>query len=691
MLQKPGILRYTLIRCLSLPDEINKEGILLKKILVFFLTGLLAVTPCVTAYAAGYEETPDLAEAEAGSVTDGELSVSETAGSDTENQVNAGYPAERETEGVVSGISGAAAIEGADAAVTENTGSTAAQTGAAADGSSGSGEGESGEELFAGQWPMDPEDGGMYYIHCAGDMNAVWDIEGASLADRGNLQLFGINYSEAQLFSVRTLENGSLVFFNYKSGKVLDVEGGETGDGTNVSQFEWDGSDTQQWQAVKNEDGSYVLWNVGRPELVLDCSGGNFSAGTNLGLYGYNGTPAQSFVFQEAKGRDLSGSIVLRPLNGSKMAVSAGEDSSLSINHYSDDNAIHFELTLYWGGYYMIRNQVSGLVIEAADPNAAQGSDIILGEMNGSDAQLWKPMRNEDGSYTFFSKLRSDAVMEMAGSSPYVGTILRIGIYDGQGNERFKTSTIGITPTLYPGMIFSLSSLLNTDYVIDVSEGSSADGANIDLFTANYTDAQKITLEAAEGVDGQFFRLRTGASKYIAVSGDAAEPNANIIQDSKKDVPGQYWYPDANDDGSYTFRSALDQNYVLSIADNTGGSGTNIELYPFNGSAGQKWHLASMHVTYCGLTADGSWLVIRAEGHTPSSDDGQVYLFAVDPYSQNAAEYSPVSSAQLGDRIALSIPYGADDADGLSGKKFYLAVLDGGVYHVVSNGYMMEG
>ena len=175
-------------------------------------------------------------------------------------------------------------------------------------------------------------------------MNAVLDIEGASLANRGNLQLYGINYTEAQLFTVMKLANGNLVFFNHKSGKVLDVEGGETGDGTNVSQFEWDGSDTQQWQAAENEDGSYVLWNAGRPELVLD-GGGSFADGTNLGLYKYNGTTAQSFVFEEAQVKDLSGSIVLRPLKGSKMAVSAGEDSSLAVDNYSDDNAIHFEMT----------------------------------------------------------------------------------------------------------------------------------------------------------------------------------------------------------------------------------------------------------------------------------------------------------------------------------------------------------
>lgn len=663
----------------------------MRKFLVFFLTGLLAVTPCVPACAAGYEETPDLAGAEAGSVTDGELSVSETAGSDTENQVTAEDSAGRETEGAVSEGEDAAAIEGADAAASENTESTAAGRNAAADGSSGSGEGESGEELFAGPWPMDPEDGSTYYVHCTGDLSAVWDIEGASLDSRANLQLFGMNYSEAQMFTVRMLENGNLVFMNYKSGKVLDVESGETGDGTNVSQFEWNGSDTQQWQTAKNEDGSYVLWNAGRPGFVLDCSGGSFADGTSLGLYEYNGTAAQSFVFEEAQIRDLGGSIVLRPVNGSKRAVSAGDDSSLAIDNYSNDNAIHFELTLYWGGYYTIRNQVNELVIEASDQSAAQGSPVILGEMNGSDAQLWKPVRNEDGSYTFFSKLRSDIVMETAGSYPYVGTVLRLGDYDGQNNERFKLSTIGITPTLVPGMVFSLSSLLNTDYVLDVFEGSSADGANIDLFPGNHTDAQKITLETAEGVDGKFFRLRTGAGKYIAVSGDAAEPNANIIQDSAKNVPGQYWYPDVNDDGSYTFRSALDQNYVLGTADNMGGSGTNIELYPFNGSAGQKWHLASMNITYCRVTDDGNYLVIRAEGHTPSSDDGQVYLFAVDPYSQNTSGYEPVSSGQLGDRIALSIPYGADDHLGLSGMKFYLAVLDGGIYHVVSNGCMAEG
>ena len=663
----------------------------MRKFLVFFLTGLLAVTPCVPAYAAGYEETPDLAEAEAGSVTDGELSVSEPAGSDTENQVTAGEPAGRETEGAVSGSEDAGALEGADAAASKNTESTAAQKKAAADGSRGSGEGESGEELFAGPWPVDPEDGSTYYIHCAGDMNAVLDIEGASLASRGNLQLFGINHTGAQLFTVMKLENGNLVFFNYKSGKVLDVEGVENGDGTNVSQFEWDGSDTQQWHAIKNEDGSYVLWNAGRPELVLDCRGGSFADRTNLGLYEYNGTAAQSFVFEEAQLKDLSGSIVLRPLTGSKMAVSAAADSTLAIDNYSDENAIHFELAQYWGGYYTIRNQMNELVIEASVRNEGQESVIVLGEMNGSDAQLWKPVRNEDGSYTFFSKLRSDLVMETDGAYPYAGTVLRLADYDGQNNERFKLSMIGVTPTLFPGMVFSLASLLNTDYVLDVSEGSSADGANIDLFSVNNTDAQKITLETAEGVDGQFFRLRTAYGKYIAVSGENAEPSVNIIQDSAKDVPGQYWLPDANSDGSYTFRSALDQNYVLSTAYNTDGSGINIELYPFDGSSGQKWHLASMHVTNCQVTADRSHIIIRAEGHTPSSDDGQAYLFAVAPNSQNTAGYEPVASGQLGDRIALSVPYGGDDDAVLSGKKFYLAVLDGGIYHVVSNGCMAAG
>ena len=70
---------------------------------------------------------------------------------------------------------------------------------------------------------------------------------------------------------------------------------------------------------------------------------------------------------------------------------------------------------------------------------------------------------------------------------------------------------------------------------------------------------------------------------------------------------------------------------------------------------------------------------------------GTVYLFAVAPYSQNTAGYEPVASGQLGDRIALSVPYAGDDDAGLSGKKFYLAVLDGGIYHVVSNGCMAAG
>ena len=46
-----------------------------------------------------------------------------------------------------------------------------------------------------------------------------------------------------------------------------------------------------------------------------------------------------------------------------------------------------------------------------------------------------------------------------------------------------------------------------------------------------------------------------------------------------------------NSDGTYTFASTCNTGYVVDVANRETKNGTNIQLWPTNGTSAQKWHL----------------------------------------------------------------------------------------------------
>jgi hypothetical protein len=125
----------------------------------------------------------------------------------------------------------------------------------------------------------------------------VIDIAGGSTANGGNAQIWTVNASPAQLYSIAyDEESGYFVFTNQKSGKVLDVAGGYANSGSNVWQWESNGSLAQKWAIVRSSSNIFTIRSaIGG--CCLDIAGGYAQSGANVQVWEPNGSLAQSWVF----------------------------------------------------------------------------------------------------------------------------------------------------------------------------------------------------------------------------------------------------------------------------------------------------------------------------------------------------------------------------------------------------------
>jgi hypothetical protein len=150
--------------------------------------------------------------------------------------------------------------------------------------------------------PANPVPIGTYMIRSMLDTNAVIDISGQSTANGANAQLYGINYTNAQIFLVEH-ENGLARIINSRSGKCLSVVNDKPQNGQNVHQW-----DNQAYQWYIEPYGSttingctvptYIIHYLNGSGFCIDAAGGTAKPSTNIQIYTENKSKAQIWAFQ---------------------------------------------------------------------------------------------------------------------------------------------------------------------------------------------------------------------------------------------------------------------------------------------------------------------------------------------------------------------------------------------------------
>lgn len=156
--------------------------------------------------------------------------------------------------------------------------------------------------------------------------------------------------------------------------------------------------------------------------------------------------------------------------------------------------------------------------------------------------------------------------------------------------------------TFYLGDWYYLESAVKSNMVVDVSGGSRRDGANIQIYQKNGSDAQLFRI--ARNGNGYYTFINKGSNKAIDVYGAYTHCGANVSLWSQNSSSAQQWK-------IYTASGYPDTGYVrimnrcgkyLDVNGARSANGTNVQIWDRNNTKAQVFKLVP-YVNYKYYTA----------------------------------------------------------------------------------------
>lgn len=297
-------------------------------------------------------------------------------------------------------------------------------------------------------------------------------------------------------------------------------------------------------------DGTYTIQSSVKSRYVLDIANGSTASGANVQLYQSNHTPAQQF----------------------------------KVTHDSQ-------------GYVTFTNVKSGKVLDVYNGTAQNGINVRQCTSNNSRAQKWI-VRKDGNGYSIVSALNSNYVLNGTSGKAYNGNNVELYSYSGSSsnrwlfnkslsNEEKNISLANANRSALADGIYEIRSAKNSKYALDVSNGSTLSGANIQLWISNGTTAQAFKVTHDSNGFVTFTNVKSG--KVLDVFNGKAKSYQNVWQYNSNDSYGQKWIVQKSN-SEYKIMSALDKNYVLDLSNGTVRMGGNIQLYISNDTVAQRWN-----------------------------------------------------------------------------------------------------
>ena len=296
-------------------------------------------------------------------------------------------------------------------------------------------------------------------------------------------------------------------------------------------------------------DGTYTISTLLNSNYVLDVKDGSTSNGANIQLYETNDTAAQQF----------------------------------KVSHDSQ-------------GYVTFTNVKSGRVLDLNGAVVKDAGNIQQYTSNGTRAQKWIVKQDGNG-YVVMSAINPNYILDLNGGSVRNGSNIQLHSVTGSNSQRWnitkyvsKDERINNLAaqnknTLADG-VYEINSVKNSNYTLDVNSASTRNGANVQLYLRNGTQAQafKVTHDSQGFVT--FTNVNSG--KVIDLDGAITKNGRNIHQYASNSTRAQKWIVQQSGSG-YSIVSAIDTSFALDIRNGSVYSGSNIQLYKSNNTAAQQW------------------------------------------------------------------------------------------------------
>ena len=403
----------------------------------------------------------------------------------------------------------------------------------------------------------------------------------------------------------KTIDNGTYVIKSAINEKyVIDISNALKTDGANVQTWSNASVNQQKFKVEYISNGYYKITSV-NSNKVLDVAGGLKTAGTNVQQFESNNTDAQKWLIKDAG-----------------------------------------------NGYYYIVSKCNGLYVDVANGVAKDGSNLQMYTGNSTKAQKFKfeavktttttatttttvtgTKTISDGTYTIMSAVNENFVLDIASASKNDGANLYIWKNESVARQRFKVK--------YLNDGYYTITAEHSSKVLDVANGGKTAGTNVQQYTSNNSDAQKWVIKDAG--NGYYYIISKCNGLYMDVANGTAKNGSNIQvytgnkTNAQKFKFKEYSNPKTTEtttitgtktvaDGTYTIKSAINNNYVLDVSSASKSNGANIQIWTNSSVAQQRFKVKYIDNGYYTITAEHSNKVLDvANGGKTAGTNVQQY------------------------------------------------------------------
>ncbi|MBR2834030.1 MAG: RICIN domain-containing protein [Bacilli bacterium] len=428
------------------------------------------------------------------------------------------------------------------------------------------------------KWFIKNVEDDMYEIKSAIDENYVLTVDGGSILNAANIKLYNSDGTNAQRWRIIKIGNDNYRFVNVTSGKNVDIDGGRIVNGNNIWQFENNNSAAQIFKLSKAELSSYeqLLEN----DNYIIYSGLNLNKSLNYSdkifINGVKGSSKEIVSIEYVE----RGFYVLK--NGNK-AITNDNGKLIMSDYINSDEQLWFLSKK--GDFYTFISKIDGNVLDVTGGSQADNTKLQMYESNGTNAQIF-----------------------------YLEAVIDDVIEEGYYRISFNDLSLGIdTETAYNGSMIKATDLvsdkqvwyvdknndgsytikyaINPNRVMDVVNGKTSDGTNIQTYSSNSTPAQKWYVIHLK--DGKYKFIGSGSHLALTLINNEAKIYSNdknqIQRFDLNETDAVESYDNSVANGNYIISSIIGSNKVLDVSGAKPRSNTNVQLYSLNNTLAQVW------------------------------------------------------------------------------------------------------
>ncbi|MFR1841596.1 MAG: RICIN domain-containing protein [Oscillospiraceae bacterium] len=257
-------------------------------------------------------------------------------------------------------------------------------------------------------------------------------------------------------------------------------------------------------------------------------------------------------------------------------------------------------------GYYYLYSQLGDKVTYLLDIDMGKsdnGTNIQIYTDTKADAQQFKFVRNDDGTYYILTKSSGDksCVAVSSASTSSGANIIQWEYKAGDKSQKWILTQVEDTGCIMDTNSIYMFKNLNSGLYMEAEGGKASDNTNVQQWGADGISAHNSwTLKSFGG--GYYYvisQLADGKTYYLNISGGTKENggNAEILTNNK--TSSHLFKFVKNPDGSYYIltRASKDAG-ALETAGGSKGSGANVQQWEVNGESCQKWIVEASEPVY---------------------------------------------------------------------------------------------